>query len=152
MERYRENEIRLRYELDLAKQLAADNLREAESAKALLNVHLLTNPSLNGPYQMSWTTLLSLIRKFTRDDLSVTAPSLVACQSHIDDEVHNYHLAELETLRSEIVELKKSHGTTPALLSSTTTTTLPPAVPSVTTVLAYPSKSDAPIILRWLEQ
>jgi hypothetical protein len=49
VERYRENEIRLRYELDLAKQLAADNLREAESAKALLNVHLLTNPSLNGP-------------------------------------------------------------------------------------------------------
>jgi len=36
-ERFRENEIRLRYESDLAKQPAADNYREAESAKARLN-------------------------------------------------------------------------------------------------------------------
>ena len=41
VERFRENEIRLRYELDLAKQLAADNFREAESAKARLNDHLM---------------------------------------------------------------------------------------------------------------
>ena len=45
VERCRENEIRLRYELDLAKQLAADNFREAESAKALINDHLMNKPS-----------------------------------------------------------------------------------------------------------
>ena len=44
VERFRENEIRLRYELDLAKQLAADNFREAESAKAMLNDHIMNNP------------------------------------------------------------------------------------------------------------
>ena len=44
-ERFRENEIRLRYELDLAKQLAADNYREAESAKARLNDLLMKNPA-----------------------------------------------------------------------------------------------------------
>ena len=33
VEQYCENEIRLRYEFDLAKQLAADNFRDAESAK-----------------------------------------------------------------------------------------------------------------------
>ena len=45
VKRYRENEIRLRYELDLAKQLAVDNVREAESVKVLLNDHLINNPS-----------------------------------------------------------------------------------------------------------
>jgi hypothetical protein len=45
VERFRDNEIRLRYELDLAKQLAADNFREAESAKARLNDLLLKNPA-----------------------------------------------------------------------------------------------------------
>jgi len=45
VERHRKNEIRLFYELDLAKQLAVDNFREAEYAKALLNDHLLNDLS-----------------------------------------------------------------------------------------------------------
>ena len=45
MERFRENETRLRYELDLAKPLTADNFWEAESAKAMLNDYIMNNPA-----------------------------------------------------------------------------------------------------------
>ena len=57
---------------------------------------------------------LDRFRPFTRDDLSVSAPSLVASLSHLDEEVHNI---KLENLRSEITGLKKSlAGTNPSLL------------------------------------
>jgi len=56
----------------------------------------------------------------------------------------------MASLRAEIEDLRRSQGSLHQATSSThTNTTLTPTVPSVTTVLAYPSKSDAPIILRW---
>ena len=92
VERYHENEIRLRYELDLAKQLAVDNFSEAESDKARPNDHLLNNPSSHkaqrSPTEFSDDSHISdqldPFRKFTRNDFSVGALSQVAYQSNMD--------------------------------------------------------------------
>ena len=70
-----------------------------------------------------------------RDDLSASERSQKAYQSsiHMDDEVQNWHEANF---RIETIASRQN----PALLS---TTTLPQALSSaLTTVLAYPSKSD----------
>ena len=56
VDRHRENEFRLRYELDLAKQLAADNFSEAESAKALLNDHQMNYASSHKAYGPPWNS------------------------------------------------------------------------------------------------
>jgi len=95
-ERFRENEIRLRYELDLAKQLAADNYREAESAKARLNDLLMKHPASQtvpaSPTDFVDDSHIAKIhdpfRKFTREDLSADTPSQIAYQPHVEDDVH----------------------------------------------------------------
>ena len=52
VERYQKNEIPLPYEVDMAEQLAADNLRDIESAKYLLNDRItLHRVHQNGPHK-----------------------------------------------------------------------------------------------------
>jgi hypothetical protein len=155
-ERFRENEIWLGYESDLAKQLAADNYREAESAKARLNDLLIKNPASQtvpaSPTDFVDDSHIAKLhdpfRKFTREDLSADTPSQIAYQPYVDDDVHQRYQTGMASLRSEIEDLRRSQGSPHQATSSTNTnTTLTPTVPSVTTVLAYPSKSETPNIL-----
>ena len=147
-ERFRENEIRLRYELDLAKQLAADNYREAESAKARLNDLLMKNPASQtvpaSPTDFVDDSHIAKIhdpfRKFTREDLSRRTHHHRSPTSLVDDDVHQRYQTEMVSLRSEIKDLRRSQGSLHQATSSTNTnTTLTPTVPAVTTILAYPS-------------
>jgi len=127
VERFRENEIRLLYELDLAKQLAGDNFREAESANARINDHIMLNPESQrvprSPIAFVDDPHIGALRSFsqiTREDLSADTPSQVAYQPHRDDDVHQRYQTELASLRSEIEDLR---GPNQAPSSTNTNTT-----------------------------
>ena len=161
-ERLRESKIRLLYELDAAREEAAAFQRDAEEARHQLHI-LQHSPSVASSTRSIYTVedvkddIVEVQHRsppLTRADLSVTEVSQPINQTTPFKEEDNFrqrHEADMADLRSQLLELEKSHLQSSIGMSSSTATASysTPNVPAVTTVLAYPSKSDAPNITRW---
>ena len=90
-----------------------------------------------------------------REDLSLTGRELTSikgCQSSHrmdDDHFRECHKADIADLRSQLLELRQSQQKGNTFVSTGAATVVPAISPmsAFTTVLAYLSKSDAPIFL-----
>ena len=89
----------------------------------------------------------------TRADLSITGSNPTPTRRNLEDgeQFRERHEAELADLRSQILELKQSQSAKidQSRSSLSPIQQLSTPISNVTTVLAYPSKSDIPVISRW---
>ena len=89
----------------------------------------------------------------TRADLSIIGSNPTPRHRNLEDgeQFRERHEAELADLRSRILELKQSQSAKidQSQSSLSPIQQLSTTISNVTTVLAYPSKSDIPFISRW---